>query len=98
MGPYSQAVERDSETKTGPGQWKPCYSGDVAAQFVEKALPVNLCSRSIYGLTYGHKLWVVTERIRLRVQVVGFLCSSAGLSCKRVKRLAIQESLGVEQS
>ena len=40
--------------------------------------------RSIYvsTLTYGHELWVVTERTTLRIQVaeMGFLCRVSELS------------------
>ncbi|MDF4350667.1 hypothetical protein P3435_23365 [Vibrio parahaemolyticus] len=56
---------------------------------------------SIYvpTLTYGHELWVVTERTRLRVQAaeVSFLRRVAGLSLRdRVRSLDIREGLGVE--
>ncbi|TWW61049.1 hypothetical protein D4764_05G0011390 [Takifugu flavidus] len=57
--------------------------------------------RSIFvtTLTYGHELWVMTERTRSRVQAAGisFLCRVAGLSLRdRVRSSAIQEELGVE--
>ncbi|TWW81657.1 hypothetical protein D4764_01G0014720 [Takifugu flavidus] len=50
-------------------------------------------------LTYGHELWVMTERTRSRVQAaeMSFLRRVAGLSLRdRVRSSAIQEALGVE--
>ncbi|TWW77544.1 hypothetical protein D4764_12G0009340 [Takifugu flavidus] len=57
--------------------------------------------RSIFipTLTYGHELWVMTERTRSRVQAakMSFLRMVAGLSLSdRVRSSAIQEELGVE--
>jgi len=49
-------------------------------------------------LTYGHELWVVTERTRLRIQAaeMGFLCRVSGLSLRdRVRSSVIWEGLGV---
>ncbi|XP_049451749.1 acetylserotonin O-methyltransferase 2 isoform X2 [Epinephelus fuscoguttatus] len=54
--------------------------------------------RSIYvpTLTYGHELWVVTERTRSRVQA-GYLRRVAGLSLRdRVRSSDIREGLGVD--
>ncbi|KAK0156607.1 LINE-1 reverse transcriptase [Merluccius polli] len=51
------------------------------------------------ALTYGHELWVVTERTRLRVQAaeMSFLCRVAGLSLRdRVRSSVIREELGVD--
>ncbi|TWW56724.1 hypothetical protein D4764_08G0007110 [Takifugu flavidus] len=50
-------------------------------------------------LTYGHELWVMTERTRSRVQAaeMSFLRRVAGLSLRdRVRSSAIREELGVE--
>ncbi len=50
-------------------------------------------------LSYGHELWVVTERTRSQVQAaeMSFLCRVAGLSHRdRVRSLVIREELGVE--
>ncbi|TWW53113.1 R2 Retrovirus-related Pol polyprotein from type I retrotransposable element [Takifugu flavidus] len=50
-------------------------------------------------LTYGHELWVMTERTRSRVQVaeISFLRRVAGLSLRdRVRSSAIREELRVE--
>ncbi|XP_049899777.1 uncharacterized protein LOC126389867 [Epinephelus moara] len=57
--------------------------------------------RSIYApiLTYGHELWVVTERMRSRVQAaeMSFLRRAAGLSFRdRVRSSDIREGLRVE--
>ncbi|MDF4355499.1 hypothetical protein P3445_23705, partial [Vibrio parahaemolyticus] len=56
---------------------------------------------SIYvpTLTYGHELWGVTERMRLRIQVLemSFLRGVAGLSLRdRVRSSDIWRELGVE--
>ena len=50
-------------------------------------------------LTYGHELWVVTERTRSWVQAaeMSFLCRVARLSLRdRVSSSPIREELGVE--
>ena len=50
-------------------------------------------------LTYGHELWVVTERTRSRVQAaeMSFLRRVAGLSLRdRVRSSVIREELGVD--
>ncbi|TWW73458.1 hypothetical protein D4764_15G0008520 [Takifugu flavidus] len=57
--------------------------------------------RSIFvsTLTYGHELWVMTERTRswVRAAEMSFLRRVAGLSLRdRVRSSAIQEELGVE--
>ena len=57
--------------------------------------------RSIYvpTLTYGHELWVMTERIRSRIQAseMSFLRRVAGCSLRdRVKSSVTQEELQVE--
>uniref|UniRef100_A0A8C6MBU3 Reverse transcriptase domain-containing protein n=1 Tax=Nothobranchius furzeri TaxID=105023 RepID=A0A8C6MBU3_NOTFU len=57
--------------------------------------------QSIYisTLTYGHELWVVTERTRSRIQAaeVSFLCRVAWLSLRdRVRSSVIPEWLGVD--
>ena len=45
-------------------------SGEERAEMESKPvnLPVNLHS----NFTYGHELWVVTKRIRLKIQVTSF--------------------------
>ncbi|KAK3533936.1 hypothetical protein QTP70_034935, partial [Hemibagrus guttatus] len=57
--------------------------------------------QSIYvpTLTYGHELWVMTERVRSRIQAaeMSFLCRVAGLSLRdRVRSSVTWEELGVE--
>ncbi|KAI3353178.1 hypothetical protein L3Q82_019730 [Scortum barcoo] len=57
--------------------------------------------RSIYvpTLTYGHELWVMTERTRSRIQAaeMSFLRRVAGRSLRdRVRSSVIREELGVE--
>ncbi|KAK0132211.1 putative uncharacterized transposon-derived protein F52C9.6 [Merluccius polli] len=57
--------------------------------------------QSIYvpALTYGHELWVVTERTRSQVQAaeMSFLRRVAGLSLRdRVRSSVIREELGVD--
>ncbi|KAK0137964.1 Delta-1-pyrroline-5-carboxylate synthase [Merluccius polli] len=57
--------------------------------------------QSIYipALTYGHELWVMTERTRSRVQAaeMSFLRRVAGLSLRdRVRSSVIREKLGVD--
>ncbi|TWW56043.1 hypothetical protein D4764_08G0000300 [Takifugu flavidus] len=56
--------------------------------------------RSIYVpvLTYGHQRWVMTERMRSRIQAaeMSFLCRVAGLSLRdRVRILDILDNLGL---
>ena len=83
-----------------------------AASALMQALPVVVkkelsqkAKLSIYRLiyvptlTYGHELWVVTERTRLRIQAaeMGFLRRVSGLSLRdEVRSSVIQEGLGVE--
>ena len=60
-------------------------------------LPVHLCSKPM--VTYGHELWLVTERTRLRIQVAGMssLRRVAGLSLRdKVRSSDIRRELGVE--
>jgi len=57
--------------------------------------------RSIYvpTLTYGNELWVVTKRVRLRIQLaeMSFLGRVAGLSLRdRVRSSDIRRELGVD--
>jgi len=51
--------------------------------------------RSIYfpTLTYGHELWVATERMRSRIQAaeMSFLCRVAGLSLRDRVRSSVLE-------
>ncbi|KAK3552109.1 hypothetical protein QTP86_000648 [Hemibagrus guttatus] len=60
-----------------------------------------LIYQSIYvpTLTYGHELWVMTEKVRSRIQAaeMSFLCRVAGRSLRdRVRSSVTWEELGVE--
>lgn len=72
---------------------KPICHGDEGAELS--------IFRSIYlpALSYGHELWVMTEKIRLPIQAEGksTLHWVAWLSLKnRMRSLAIREELGVQ--
>ncbi|KAK0148831.1 Protein broad-minded [Merluccius polli] len=65
-------------------------------RYMVKALPESIF---VPALTYGHELWVVTERTRSRVQAaeISFLRGVAGLSLRgRVRSSVIREELGVD--
>ena len=50
-------------------------------------------------LTYGHECWIITERVRSRVQAaeMGFLRKARGLSLlDKVKSIDIRQSLNIE--
>ena len=50
-------------------------------------------------LTYGHECWVITERVRSRVQAdeIGFLQKVRGLSLlDKIKSTDIRQSLNIE--
>ncbi len=70
---------------------------EEGAELEGKAL--NLPVHLVPTLTYGHKLWVVTERMRLWIQAakMSFLCKVAGLSLSDgVRSLDIRRELRVE--
>ena len=52
----------------------------------------------VHTLTYGHELWVMTERMRSQVQAakMSFLMMGGVSLRDRVRSSAIQEGLGVE--
>ena len=72
-------------------------------------LKLELCTkaklyvfRSVFALilTYGHECWIMTERVRSRVQVaeMGFLQKVRGLSLlDKVKITDIRQSLNIKQ-
>ena len=71
----------------------------VKRELSRKAKLLIYQSIFIPTLTYGHELWVVTERTRSRVQAaeMSFLCRVAGLSFRdRVRSLVIREELRVD--
>uniref|UniRef100_A0A671UC54 ribonuclease H n=1 Tax=Sparus aurata TaxID=8175 RepID=A0A671UC54_SPAAU len=72
----------------------------VTKRELSRKAKLSIC-RSIFvpTLTYGHERWVMTERMRSRVQAaeMGFLRRVAGVSLRdRVRSSAIREGLGVE--
>jgi len=74
----------------------PVHCGEEGTEPKGKALNLlfHLCSIFVPTLTYGHKIWVVTERMRSRIQAVqmGFLRMAAGLGLRdRVRSLAIRK-------
>ena len=71
----------------------------VKKELSQKAKLLNYRSSYVPTLTYGHKLWVVTERTRSRIQAakMGFLRRVSGLSFRdRVRSSVIREGLRVE--
>ncbi|KAI3359361.1 hypothetical protein L3Q82_002861 [Scortum barcoo] len=78
----------------------PDRRGEEGAESKGEALdlPVNL-SFPLPHLTYGHELWVMTERTRSRIQAaeMSFLRRVAGRSLRdRVRSSVTREELGVE--
>jgi len=76
------------------------YRSIVVKRELSRKAKLSIC-RSIYvpTLTYGHKFWVVTERMRSWIQAdkICFLCRVAGLSLRdRVRSSDIRRELGVE--
>ena len=72
----------------------------VVKKELSRKVKLSIC-RSIYTptLTYGHKLWVVSERTRSRIQAAKncFCRRVAGLSVRdRVRSSDIWRELGVE--
>ncbi|KAK0154400.1 putative uncharacterized transposon-derived protein F52C9.6 [Merluccius polli] len=74
-------------------------SAAVARELSRKAKLSIYQSIYVPALTYGHELWVMTERTRSRVQAaeMSFLRRVAGLSLRdRVRSSVIREELGVD--
>ncbi|KAK3566589.1 hypothetical protein QTP86_001091 [Hemibagrus guttatus] len=76
------------------------YRSVVVKQELSRKAKLSIY-QSIYAptLTYGHELWVMTERVRSRIQAVkmSFLCRVAGRSLRdRVRSSVTREELGVE--
>ena len=59
-----------------------CCSIVVKRELGQKAKPSYFWSNFVPTLTYGYKIWVVTERMRLQIQAaeMSFLWRVAGLS------------------
>jgi exonuclease III len=76
------------------------YRGVISKAELSREAKISVF-KSIYvpTLTYGHELWVMTERMRSRVQAaeMRFLRRVAGVRLlDRVRSSAIRESLGIE--
>ncbi|KAK3563836.1 hypothetical protein QTP86_002735 [Hemibagrus guttatus] len=79
---------------------RPMYRSVVVKKELSRKAKLSIY-QSIYvpTLTYGHELWVMTERIRSRIQAaeMSFLRRVAGCSLRdRVKSSVTGEELGVE--
>uniref|UniRef100_A0A3Q2GNP4 NACHT domain-containing protein n=1 Tax=Cyprinodon variegatus TaxID=28743 RepID=A0A3Q2GNP4_CYPVA len=71
----------------------------VKTELSQKAKPSIYCSIYIPTLIYGHQLWVMTKRMRSRIQAadMSFLHSVSGLSFREMMRsLVIHGGLKVE--
>jgi len=99
-------IEREMDRRIGAASavMQALYRSVVGKrELSQKAKIYLLIYLSIYvpTHTYGHKLWVVTERMRLRIQAakMNFLCRVVGLSLQdRVRSSDIQRELEVEPS
>ena len=92
--------EIDRRIATASAVMRALYRSVVVKRELSRKAKLSIY-RSIYvpTLTYGHELWVVTERTRSRVQAaeMSFLRRVAGLSLRdRVRSSAIREDLRVE--
>ncbi|KAK3571151.1 hypothetical protein QTP86_003367 [Hemibagrus guttatus] len=79
---------------------RPMYQSVVVKKELSQKSKLSIY-QSIYvpTLTYGHELWVMTERVRSRIQAaeMSFLCRVAGCSLRdRVRSSVTREELRVE--
>ena len=95
-------MEREIDRRIGAASavMRTLYSSVVVKRELSRGAKLSIY-RSIFvpTLTYGHELWVVTERMRSRVQAaeMSFLRRAAGFSLRdRVRSSAIREELRVE--
>ena len=95
-------MEREIDRRIGAASavMRTLYSSVVVKKELSRKAKLSIY-RSIFvpTLTYGHELWVVTERTRSRVQAaeMSFLRRVAGFSLRdRVRSSVIREELGVE--
>ena len=84
-------IERETDRRIGAAAavMRSLYqSVMVNRELRRKAKRLIYWSIYVYTLTYGHELWVVTERIRSRLQAVemSFLCRVAGRSLTDLER------------
>ncbi|KAK0145481.1 putative uncharacterized transposon-derived protein F52C9.6 [Merluccius polli] len=94
-------MEGEIDRQIGPASavMRTLHRSVVKRELSRKAKLSIYQSIFIPALTYGHELWVVTERTRLRVQAAKmiFLRRVAGLSLRdRVRSSVIREELGVD--
>ena len=95
-------MEREMDRRIGAASavMRALYRSVVVKKELSRKAKLSIY-RSIYlpTLTYGHELWVVTERTRSRIQAaeMSFLRRVAGLSLRdRVRSSDIRRELGVE--
>ena len=95
-------IEREMDRRIGAASavMRALYRSVVVKKELSRKAKLSIY-RSIYvpTLTYGHELWVVTERTRLRIQAakMSFLRRVAGLSLRdKVRSSDIRRELGVE--
>ncbi|KAK3534617.1 hypothetical protein QTP86_016770, partial [Hemibagrus guttatus] len=80
--------------------WSMYWSVVVKKELSRKAKLLIYQSIYVPTLTYGHELWVMTERVRSRIQAaeMSFLRRVAGRSLRdRVRSSVTREELGVER-
>ena len=95
-------MEREIDRRIGAASavMRTLYRSVVVKKELSRKAKLSIY-RSIYvpALTYGHELWVVTERTRSRIQAaeMSFLRRVSGLSLRdRVRSSVIREGLRVE--
>ena len=95
-------MEREMDRRIGAASavMRALYRSVVVKKELSRKAKLSIY-RSIYvpTLTYGHELWVVTERTRSRIQAakMSFLRRVAGLSLRdKVRSSDIRRELGVE--
>ena len=95
-------MEREMDRRIGAASavMRALYQSVVVKQELSRKAKLSIY-RSIYlpTLTYGHELWIVTERTRSRIQAakMSFLRRVAGLSLRdSVRSSDIRRELGVE--
>ncbi|TWW64250.1 hypothetical protein D4764_03G0012580 [Takifugu flavidus] len=93
-------MEREIDRRIGAAVMRALNRSIVVKRELSRKARLSIY-RLIYipVLTYGHQRWVMTERMRSRIQAaeMSFLHRVAGLSLRdRVRSLDIREGLGVE--
>ncbi|KAK3519769.1 hypothetical protein QTP70_003908 [Hemibagrus guttatus] len=95
-------MDRETDRRIGAAEavMRSMYRSVVVKKELSRKAKLSIY-QSIYipTLTYGHELWVMTERVRFRIQVaeMSFLRRVVGLSLRdRVRSSVTREELGVE--